>query len=60
MSGKGSRPRPFSVTQEEFGNHFDNIFRKNKVAQDTGNNEKVNEHQERLEENNQQHGKTGE
>jgi hypothetical protein len=26
MSGKGSRPRPFSVTQEEFGNRMDLIF----------------------------------
>lgn len=33
MSGKGSSPRPFSVTQEEFGNNFDNIFRKNKDGQ---------------------------
>jgi hypothetical protein len=26
--GKGSTPRPFSVSQEEFGNNFDAIFRK--------------------------------
>ena len=26
--GKGSSPRPFSVSQEEFGNKFDAIFRK--------------------------------
>lgn len=25
---KGSSPRPFSVSQEEFGNSFDRIFRK--------------------------------
>jgi len=25
---KGSRPRPYSVSQEEFGNNFDAIFRK--------------------------------
>ena len=25
---KGSSPRPFSVSQEEFGNNFDAIFRK--------------------------------
>ena len=31
--GKGSSPRPFSVTQEEFGNNFDNIFRKKKDDQ---------------------------
>ena len=30
--GKGSSPRPFSVTQEEFGNNFDNIFRKKTVT----------------------------
>ena len=28
MSGKGSRPRPFSVTQEEFDKKFDSIFGK--------------------------------
>ena len=28
---KGSRPRPYSVTQAEFGNNFDNIFRKNNM-----------------------------
>jgi hypothetical protein len=25
---KGSRPRPYSVTQTEFGNNYDAIFRK--------------------------------
>jgi len=25
---KGSRPRPYSVSQKEFGNNFDAIFRK--------------------------------
>lgn len=29
---KGSRPRPFSVSQQEFKNNFDNIFRKNKMT----------------------------
>lgn len=28
MTGKGSQPRPFSVSQEQFGNNFDTIFRK--------------------------------
>jgi hypothetical protein len=32
MSGKGSRPRPYSVSQEEFGNNFDRIFGKNKMT----------------------------
>ena len=27
--GKGSAPRPFSVSQEEYANRFDAIFRKN-------------------------------
>lgn len=26
MSGKGSRPRPFSVSQQEFDTKFDTIF----------------------------------
>jgi len=30
MAGKGSRPRPFTVSQEEFGNRFDAIFGKKK------------------------------
>lgn len=28
MSGKGSRPRPYSVSQEQFGNNWDSIFGK--------------------------------
>ena len=31
--GKGSSPRPFSVSQEEFGNRWDQIFGKKKVAE---------------------------
>lgn len=30
MSGKGSSPRPFSITQQEYANNFDRIFRKDK------------------------------
>jgi len=30
--GKGSAPRPFSVSQETFGNNFDAIFRKNEMT----------------------------
>ena len=30
MAGKGSRPRPFTVSQEEFGNRFEAIFGKKK------------------------------
>lgn len=34
--GKGSSPRPFSVSQEQFANNFDRIFRKpdRKVIED--------------------------
>ena len=32
MSGKGSRPRPFSVSQEEYGDRWDAIFKKDKSA----------------------------
>ena len=28
-NGKGSAPRPFSVSQEEYANRFDAIFKKN-------------------------------
>jgi hypothetical protein len=31
--GKGSAPRPYSVSQEKFGNNFDRIFGKKKVAE---------------------------
>ena len=31
--GKGSRPRPFSVSQEEFDNRWDTIFKKGKDMQ---------------------------
>ena len=30
--GKGSSPRPFSVTQEEYDNRWDAIFGRNKAA----------------------------
>jgi hypothetical protein len=33
MSGKGSSPRPFSVSHEEFANSFERIFgKKNKMS----------------------------
>jgi predicted transposase YbfD/YdcC len=31
--GKGSSPRPFSVSQETYGNNFDAIFRKPSVKE---------------------------
>ena len=29
--GKGDSPRPYSVSQEEFGNNWDRIFGKKKI-----------------------------
>ena len=34
MAGKGSAPRPFSVSTEEYADRFDAIFRKNDGVQD--------------------------
>lgn len=33
MSGKGSAPRPFSVTEEQFAEAWERIFRKDKDGQ---------------------------
>ena len=33
MSGKGSKPRPYSVPLTTFDNNYDAIFRKNKKNQ---------------------------
>ena len=38
--GKGSAPRPFSVSQEKFANNFDTIFRKNIKAAEEINSDK--------------------
>lgn len=35
MSGKGSRPRPFSVSQSTFDNNWDTIFRKTNMNTQT-------------------------
>lgn len=34
MSGKGSTPRPFSVSADEYGSRWDQIFRKDAGAKD--------------------------
>jgi hypothetical protein len=34
--GKGSKPRPFSVSQEEYDNRFESIFGKKKKEDNTG------------------------
>lgn len=33
MSGKGSRPRPFSVDRKTFDKNWDQIFKKKKVKE---------------------------
>jgi len=32
MSGKGSRPRPYSVTQDQFASNWDAIFGRNRAG----------------------------
>jgi len=31
VSGKGSKPRPLSVTQTQFANNWDNVFKKSNL-----------------------------
>ena len=33
MAGKGSKPRPFSVSQDTYGENWDNIFKKKKPTE---------------------------
>lgn len=35
MSGKGSRPRPFSVNRKTFESNWDKIFGKKKISKQT-------------------------
>jgi hypothetical protein len=39
--GKGSKPRPFSVTQEEYDNRWDNIFSRDLKEEDKDKREKA-------------------
>jgi hypothetical protein len=39
MSGKGSAPRPFSVSDEEYANRWDAIFGRDKKEKHTPDNE---------------------
>lgn len=34
MSGKGSKPRPFSVSHDEYAKNFDKVFNKSEVVDD--------------------------
>ena len=36
MSGKGSKPRPYSVSQEEYDKRWDHIFRRDLKEDNTG------------------------
>lgn len=43
--GKGSRPRPFSVSQEEFDNRWENIFgKKDKPADEQSADKEITDH----------------
>ena len=62
---KGSRPRPYSVSQKEFGNNYDAIFRKpdprvrdDAVAEDEAFN-RINHMQVRVKENADKIGQCG-
>lgn len=46
--GKGSRPRPFSVSQEEFDNRWENIFGKKNKSEEKENtaDEEITDHSE--------------
>ena len=45
MSGKGSKPRPFSVPRQVFENNWDRIFKKKEVKKkDTGKIQKLSCH----------------
>lgn len=38
MSGKGSKPRPYSVSQEEYDKRWDHIFNRDLKEDNTGTN----------------------
>jgi len=40
MSGKGSTPRPFSVSQKKFSENWDKIFSKSNNKKEDSNNKK--------------------
>lgn len=46
--GKGSAPRPFSVSQNTYSNNFDAIFRKNKPPVEDNTGTSKNEYQDLL------------
>jgi hypothetical protein len=36
MSGKGSSPRPFSISREQYSSNWDVVFNKEKIEDNTG------------------------
>jgi hypothetical protein len=48
--GKGSSPRPYSVSQEKFSNNWDTIFGKNKKVQTDSEVDKVERNNEETQE----------
>lgn len=49
-AGKGSRARPFSVSQDEYANKWDAIFRRDKVSEEVKEQEKQNDPEEQKQE----------
>jgi hypothetical protein len=49
-AGKGSRARPFSVSQDEYANRWDAIFQRDKVSQEIKEQEKQKEFEEQKQE----------
>ena len=46
--GKGSSPRPYSVSQEEFANNWDSIFGKKKKSTTPEDNQKKDDNERTL------------
>ena len=46
--GKGSKPRPFCVSQEEYDNRWDNIFGRDKPKEEDNTGTRINEYYDTL------------
>ena len=51
-AGKGSAPRPFSVSQEEYNNRWDIIFSRDKVSKEIEAEKKQQQNQDQTKETN--------
>ena len=45
-AGKGSTPRPFSVSQEEYNSRWDTIFSKDKVSKEIESDKNEEQHKQ--------------